>query len=195
MKKFIELNGLKLFKEKEVYFPREDSLLLAETVKVKKNSNVLDLGCGTGIIGLLAVKQKAKVLCADVNTKALKLTKKNAEENNLKIKTTESNLFSNIKEKFDFIFFNPPYVIEEGNKKDLIETAINGGKKGREIIDLFIPQIKNHLTEKGNCFLLQSDLNGIKETTKKLEKQGLKHLIIKRKRIFFEELIVFKIWF
>lgn len=195
MKEFTELNGLKLFKEKEVYFPREDSFLLAETVKTKENSVVLDLGCGTGLIGLLSAKQKAKVLCADINPKALKLTEKNAKENNLKIKTAKSNLFSNVKGKFDFIFFNPPYVIEEGNKKDLIETAINGGKKGRETIDKFIPQIKSHLKEKGVCFLLQSDLNGIKETTQKLEKQGLKHSIEKRKRIFFEELVIFKIWF
>jgi release factor glutamine methyltransferase len=195
MREPIEFNEIKIFADKEVYFPREDSLLLAECIKIKKNSTVLDLGCGTGLIGLIAAKQKGKVLCADINPKAIALTKRNAKENKIKIKTTKSNLFSEIKEKFDFIYFNPPYTIKENKRKDWIEKAINGGKKGREIIDEFIPQIKKHLTKKGKCFFLQSSLNGIKETKEKLEREGLKHSIEKRKKLFFEELIVFKVWF
>ena len=192
--KAIEFFGIKLFSDKQVYFPREDSILLAETVKVSENSLVLDLGCGTGLIGLIAAKQKTKVLCSDINPKALNLTEKNAKENNLKIKTVESNLFSEIKGKFDFIFFNPPYVIEEGKRNEWIDKALDGGKNGRKVIDKFIPEIKNHLNQKGKCFFLQSDLNGIRETEKKLKEQGLKWTIEKRKRLFFEELVVFKVW-
>ena len=69
----IELNGIKLFSDKQVYFPREDSFLLAEQVKVFPKAKVLDLGCGTGFIGMLAAKQNAKVLCTDINPNALKL--------------------------------------------------------------------------------------------------------------------------
>jgi methylase of polypeptide subunit release factors len=85
MDKPIELNSIKLFSHPEVYFPREDSILLSETVKVFPESKVLDLGCGTGFIGLIAAKQKAKVLCSDINLKALELTKRNAEENKAKV--------------------------------------------------------------------------------------------------------------
>lgn len=189
-----EVNGIKLFQDKEVYFPREDSFLLAETVKVFPQAKALDLGCGTGLIGLIAAKGKAKVLCSDINPKALKLTEKNAKENKLKIEVRESNLFSNIKKKFDFIYFNPPYLFEEEKKKDWIEKALNGGKKGRKLIDRFIPEIKNHLTENGKSFFLQSNLNGIKETERKLKREGLKFEIIGRKKLFFEELIILKAW-
>ncbi len=193
--KSIEVNRIKLFSDPEVYFPREDSFLLAETVKVKTDSKVLDLGCGTGLIGLIAAKQKAKVLCTDINLEAVELAERNAEKNHLEIKAKKSDLFSEIKEKFDFIFFNPPYLPKEGTKKDLLEKALDGGEKGREIIDRFIPEIRNHLKENGKCFFLQSSLNEIKETEKKMEKKGLKFNIKKRKKLFFEELIVFKVWF
>jgi len=194
MNKAIELFGVKLFSEEKVYFPREDSFLLAETVKVEAGSKVLDLGCGTGLIGLIAAKQKAKVLCSDINPNALKLAKKNAKENKIEIELIKSNLFLNIKEKFDFIFFNPPYAIEERKRNDWIDKALDGGKKGREVIDRFISETKNHLNENGKCFFLQTDLNGIKETEEKLSEQGLNYSAEKRKRIFFEEMIVFKVW-
>ena len=103
-------------------------------------------------------------------------------------------MFSKIKEKFDFIFFNPPYVIEEGKRKELIDKAVDGGKNGRKVIDKFIPKIKSHLTENGKSFFLQNDLNGIKETEDKLEKEILEFEIVSRKKLFFEELVVFKAW-
>ncbi|PIN98772.1 MAG: hypothetical protein COT90_02620 [Candidatus Diapherotrites archaeon CG10_big_fil_rev_8_21_14_0_10_31_34] len=190
----IEIQEIKLFSDKQVYFPREDSLLLAKQVKVFPKSKTLDLGCGTGLIGLIGAKQNAIVLCADINPNALKLTEKNAIENQLKVEVRESDLFSNIKEKFDFIYFNPPYVIEEGKRKEWIDKALDGGKNGRKVIDEFIPKIKKHLTENGKCFFLQSNLNGIKETELKLEKQLLEFEIVGREKLFFEELIVFKVW-
>ncbi|MFH1664273.1 MAG: HemK2/MTQ2 family protein methyltransferase [archaeon] len=192
--KAIELHGIKLFSDKKVYFPREDSELLAECIKVFPKAKALDLGCGTGFLGLIAAKQKAIVYCADINPVALSLTEKNAIENKLEITVIESNLFSNIKEKFDFIYFNPPYVEGKASESGWIDKAVDGGKKGREIIDKFIPEIKNHLTENGKCFFLQSDLNKIKKTEKKLEENALKYAVEKRKKIFFEELIVFKAW-
>jgi len=190
----IEVNGIKLFKEEQVYFPREDSFLLSEQIKVFPKAKVLDLGCGTGFIGILAAKQNAKVLCSDINQNALKLAEKNAEENGLKVELRESNLFSEIKERFDFIFFNPPYVIEEGKRNEWIDKALNGGKNGRKVIDKFIPKIKDHLTENGKSFFLQSNLNGIKETERKLEKEMLEFEVVGRRKLFFEELVVFKAW-
>ncbi len=188
----IKIKGINLFKEKQVYFPAEDSILLSECIQVFPQAKVLDLGCGTGLIGLISAKQKAEVLCSDINPVALKLTQKNAEKNKLKIEIRKSNLFSKIKEKFDLIYFNPPYLEKEGKKNDWLEKALNGGKKGRKIIDKFIPEIKKHLKENGKCFFLQSDLNGIKETENLMKKEGLEFKIIKRKKLFFEELVVFE---
>ncbi|PIU21821.1 MAG: protoporphyrinogen oxidase [Candidatus Diapherotrites archaeon CG08_land_8_20_14_0_20_34_12] len=186
------------FKNKElvrldgVYDPQEDSILLTNAVKVRKETKALDIGCGTGIQSVNMALQGANVLAADINDAALRNTKITAETFGVEklVKTRKSDLFSNIKkdEKFDFIVFNPPYVPSTKIKY----TELDGGKKGRIILDKFINEFAGHLNEKGVCYFLQSSLNGIKNTEEKLEKQNLKFEIVAKQRIFFEEIIVFK---
>ncbi|MFH1256430.1 MAG: HemK2/MTQ2 family protein methyltransferase [Candidatus Diapherotrites archaeon] len=176
-----------------VYAPREDSFLLAQSVEVMKGASVLDLGCGSGIQGINALALgAAKVLFADLNKNALENALLNAEKLGFAEKATarESDLFSKINEKFDCIIFNPPYV--ETEKITEGERDVAGGRNGREVLDRFLAEFPRHLAEGGACFFLQSDLNGVKETESALEKAGLSFSVIARKRIFFEELLVFR---
>ncbi|MAG22380.1 MAG: hypothetical protein CL943_03715 [Candidatus Diapherotrites archaeon] len=174
-----------------VYAPREDSFLLEETVEVKANDFVLDLGCGSGIQGIsAALKGAKKVLSVDINKEALECTAKNAKLLGVgeRIETRESNLFENIKEQFDCIIFNPPYVPSKEKKwKDT-----DGGKQGREVLDLFLEQFPEHLREQGTCFFLQSSLNSEAESSKKLCFFDLSFSVIARRKLFFEEIMVFK---
>ena len=185
------------FKSKEflihptVYGPREDSFLLAESVKATKGSKVFDLGCGTGIQGINALMQGAKkVVFADININAVKCATTNAETAGFagKFEAVHTELFENIKGKFDGIVFNPPYVPSE--EKKWADT--DGGEKGREVLDVFLQEFPTHLKTDGGCFFLQSSLNGEKETAKILEERGFTGTIVARKGLFFEELIVFK---
>ena len=104
-----------------------------------------------------------------------------------KVEARQSNLFENVSEKFDLIIFNPPYVPSD----KVAFKEVDGGKKGREILDLFLDEMPNHLKKGGSCFFLQSSLNGEKETEKVLEKKGLVFSIVARQKLFFEELLVF----
>ncbi len=99
-------------------------------------------------------------------------------------------MFENIKEKFDIITFNPPYVDSESIKY----IEVDGGKKGREILDLFLEKVKEHLNAKGEVFFVQSIHNGLIKTKKILKNNGFKFEIIAKKKLFFEELVVFKAW-
>lgn len=179
-----------------VYFPQEDSVLLAENVTFSRGNRVLDLGCGCGIQGLnAAILGASQIVCSDINPVALKNAKKNAVQNGFQKKFSfiESSFFSGFKknEKFDCIIFNPPYV-PSGKEKKWTET--DGGKKGRETLDFFLEQCGAFLKKNGTVFFLQSSLNGVSLTEKKLEKLGLGFEIIAKQKLFFEELVVFKAW-
>ncbi len=84
--------------------------LLLNTAFIQSNWDVLDLGCGNGIIGISIAKAfpDCRVVLADINERAVLTAKKNAELNNVKVKVVKSNIFENIKGKFDTILLNPP---------------------------------------------------------------------------------------
>ncbi len=86
------------------------SELLLNTALIQDGWDVLDLGCGNGIIGISIAKAfpDCRVVLADINERAVFTAKKNAELNNVKVKVVKSNIFENIKGKFDTILLNPP---------------------------------------------------------------------------------------
>src|SRR3989338_8989568 len=87
-----------------LYEPGDDSFLIISFIKKYAKGSILDLGTGTGILAKEAMKYSSDVLAADINPKAVSYGKKQG------IKAVKSDLFSNIKGKFDLIIFNPPYL-------------------------------------------------------------------------------------
>jgi len=118
-----EFYGRKFYVDKGVLIPRQDTEILVQKAieilkkneKENKNSKkILDIGCGSGIIGLtIALEIKnSYVLGVDISEKALKTSEKNKKILGSKnIKFIKSDLFENIEFKsFDMIVSNPPYV-------------------------------------------------------------------------------------
>jgi release factor glutamine methyltransferase len=176
-----------------VYEPSEDSFLLAESFEAEKGGLVLDLGTGSGIQGINAAMLGAsRVVSTDLSAKALDNAKANAESLGFgkRFEFRKGSLFSCIRpgEKFDAIIFNPPYVESEGKKF----ADLDGGKQGREVLDRFLEEFPKHLEKGGECFFLQTDLNGEEKTKRKLKETGLGFAVTARKKLFFEEIMVFK---
>ena len=102
--------------------PRPETELIIDFIKSFKEKaytslKILDLGTGTGciIISLfLELNKKINVTGdgIDISDDALEIAKKNARYHNLssKINFFKSNWFSNVKNKFDIIVSNPPYI-------------------------------------------------------------------------------------
>jgi len=75
-----------------------------------KDKNFLELGCGCGVISILAAKKGAQVTATDINAIALEALRKNALANRAIITVLQSDLFENLLEhSFDVTIINPPY--------------------------------------------------------------------------------------
>lgn len=177
----------------QVYVPQEDSFLLEEEIKKEdlNGKKCLDLGIGSGIQAKAMFFSNAqKVFCVDINPKALLFVQKKLVNFYGKFVLIESDLFSSLgKEKFDFIAFNPPYL----PSKEIKWKDLDGGKKGREIIDKFLLQFNKHLNANAIVLLLISSLNNDKEIISFLEKKGFVVEVVASKKLFFEELFVLRI--
>jgi release factor glutamine methyltransferase len=171
----------------EIYQPAEDSTFMSEFVKkeIKKrdSSKVLDMGSGSGIqaqtcINLGIISENLTLV--DINPNAIKHLK-NSFPNS---KIIHSDLFKRIKDKYDLIIFNPPYL---PNDKFDRNFDTSGGEKGSETINKFLQEAKNHLVIHGEILLLTSSL------TKGINWLNYNRKLLGKKKIFFEELYVWKL--
>jgi len=182
-----------------IYQPHEDSFLMQEVLrklvfeKKVKLGRVLDIGTGTGILAFEIAKMAKHIDAVDINPSALDFVKKKIKElafNNIDV--FYSDLFTNIKHKYDLIIFNPPYLpaSEELDVYNLHKLDIIGGKTGSEIICKFLKQAKNFLTQNGKILFCCSSLGNTKAIENEL-KQGYDYEVLARKKLFFEELFVY----
>ncbi|ENN96482.1 methyltransferase [Methanocaldococcus villosus KIN24-T80] len=184
---------MKLKFHKYVYEPAEDSYLLLNNLVDVEGKEVLEIGTGCGLIAIACYKKGAKrVVATDINPYAVKLAKYNAKLNNAKIEIIESDLFENIKGKFDVIIFNPPYLpTEEDEKLDgYINYAFDGGKDGRAVLDRFLKEAPKYLKDGGVIQLVQSSLNDKDKTLSILKNLGFKVEIKAKLKLPFEELYI-----
>ncbi|MBA2840452.1 release factor glutamine methyltransferase [Methanococcus maripaludis] len=200
MIEIIEINGIKIKTHPKVYVPAEDSELLIENLVDVKNKSVLDVGTGSGIQAINAVKQGAlKVIGIDINPYAVECAKINSELNEInpeKLKFKTSDLFKNINEKFDVILFNAPYLptSDEEKLEKYLNYAFDGGKDGREVLDKFLDEVANYLKKDGIIQILQSSLTDGNKTIEKMEKLGFVAKQTGSLKFLFEELQVITGW-
>ena len=181
--------GLKIKLHPQVYEPAEDTFLLAENLAVKEGDIALDVGAGTGLIALLMARKARYVLGVDINPIAVELARENARINNIKnVEFRVSDLFENVSGKFDVITFNAPYL--PGEPEEPIDLALVGGETGREVIDRFIREVPDYLTENGRVYLVQSSITGIEETLNLFRKVGLRAEVVAKRHLFFEDIVV-----
>jgi release factor glutamine methyltransferase len=183
--------NLEIFTPKSVYCPREDSILMADVISTLSKAElkkVLEIGCGSGFLSILSTNLGATVTAVDINSDAITTTLKNANRNNIKLTAFQSDLFENVKGKFDLIFFNPPYLPNIASEESIEgnETWADNG-----VIEHFIKQVNNYLNPNGMVLLLISSLTQT-PALELLEKAGFSTETIAKKKIPWEELSIIK---
>lgn len=130
-----------------------------ETIK-KEKIHILDIGTGSGIIPIsIALNTKnVEILGVDISTSALTIAIENAQKylpSNI-VLFRKSDLFSNIKETFDVIVSNPPYIPikeKENLQKEVLfdpDLALFApDNDGVYFYKKIIENAKNHLKENG----------------------------------------------
>jgi len=173
-----------------MYQPAEDSLLLEKYSEELSKGKVLDMGTGLGIQAMAASKNKgvACIIAADIDRETVAYCKRNIK--NSKIKVIESDLFSSIKEKFDTIIFNPPYLPEEKDLK-VKDKALYGGEEGIELIERFFLQVKKYLNKNGIILMVFSSITGKNKVNSIIKKSGFKLKELDKQHIFFEDIYVY----
>lgn len=92
------------------------AVLLEAFYKAHKSAGtLLDLGCGYGPVGIsAAVVLGARVTMRDINSRAVSMSQKNAQQNEISADIAQGDGYEGIDGKFDIIITNPP--IRAGKK-------------------------------------------------------------------------------
>jgi len=170
----------------QAYSPREDSFLILDALSnyTLTNVEVLDVGTGSGLLGLFCAQEGAFVTVTDIHDSILEHVLLASSKLGLRVKATKSDLFSNVVERFDIVLFNPPYL----PSKEIEDTTTDAGKDGRGLIDRFLEGLIHHLKPEGFGLLLVSTLNDPESIIERHPTYSI--TVLSRSRLFFEELQV-----
>ena len=141
---------------------------LLESIDINNiNGDVLDFGCGYGPVGIyIASNTNSNVDMIDINERALHLARTNAKINKVNVNIFESDIYSNISKKYNYIITNPPIRV---CKKILYEILIKA---------------KDYLKKNGHLIFVINKDQGAKSTMRDMEKYYKVKLLNKNKGFY-----------
>ncbi len=163
----IYLDGCPLIPRTETEYWVEQTFPELSQSSVKKSLRILDIFSGSGCIGISLLKHipNCSVTFAEKEKGVLTTIEKNIDKNSLNglpYRIVESDVFSAITEKFDYIYANPPYIDE---RRDAVEEsvvafepheALFAPESGLYYIKKLIVEAPKHL-EKGGVLFIECD--------------------------------------
>jgi len=157
---YVNFYGYKINVNKNVLIPRyETEFLVEKTIKYykelfNKEVDILDIGTGSGAIAITLKKEiNCNVTACDISKDALNIAKENSKQNNVNINFVESDIFSNINDKYDIIISNPPYISKNEEIMDSVDKyephlALYAEDNGLYFYKRIIEESKKYLKDK-----------------------------------------------
>ena len=147
--------------------------LLLDSIDIEKISgNVLDLGCGLGVVGIIlgTINKNINIDMIDINDRAISLVRDNLTLNKVKANVFSSDVYSNVNKKYDYIITNPPI------------------RAGKEVVRKFLLGGYDYLNDNGILYFVMRKDHGVKSMIKELENKYMVNVIDKDKGFYVVEL-------
>lgn len=198
-----EFMGLPFLVNPSVLIPRQDTECLVEEVrkKLKPEMTILDMCTGSGciLLSLIYFCKVKRAVGADLSFEALEVAKKNEErlckdgflkgieiEETKRIEWIVSDMFEQIKGKFDCIVSNPPYIataeiamLEEEVKEHEPYLALDGREDGLSFYRILAKEAKEYLNLNGMLYL-EIGYNQGEAVSALLKNQGFSNVQVKK---------------
>lgn len=174
-----------------VYSPSDDSFLLLDVIAELpvEGREVLDVGTGSGILGLFCALRGAHVIATDIDALTLREVQKASDLLGVRIQPILSDMFSKVQGLFDLILFNPPYL----PSSTVEDRSVDGGQGGITLSKRFLEGLPGHLERGGTALLLVSNQND--PASLLAEYPDFQSLVLAKRPLFFEELQVLSVRF
>lgn len=127
--------------------------VLLSSININKlRGNVLDLGCGIGVVSIIlgTCNKNINIDMVDVNERAIELAKDNLKLCNIKANIFISNVYSEVKNKYDYIITNPPI------------------RAGKDTVRKFLIGSYDYLKEQGKLYFVMRKDHGVKSMIKEM---------------------------
>ena len=157
----VDFYGYTFKVNKNTLIPRfETELLVEKTIKyINKYFNneikILDIGTGSGCIAITLNKllDNSGITAVDISKDALDVARENNKINNTDVNFIESDVFSNINDKYDVIISNPPYISYDEDIMDVVynnepHMALYADGNGLYFYDKILMECRKYLNDR-----------------------------------------------
>lgn len=173
-----------------VYRAQVDTSLLIDVMRRAGHADgrtVLDVGTGTGALGIAAARAGAAAVTAvDLSVRSVVATWLNSRLHRVPVEVRHGDLFGPVAgRRFDLVLTNPPYVPARSGllPRHRMGRCWDAGLDGRALLDRICDAAPTVLTEDGVLLLVQSELSGEQATLRLLADAGLHPAVAGRARI------------
>lgn len=178
----------------DVYRPSHDTFLLAHAVghEVQPGDRFLEVGCGAGLVAMVAARRGAAVTATDLNPEAVALARANAADNGVAVDVRHADLLDGLAGPFDVVAFNPPYL--PTGPGDVVPGPLNlafdGGRDGNETVLRFAAQAARLAPLPRAILVVHSSLADPRALGSALGRLGYADRVVAEEAHFFERIQV-----
>jgi release factor glutamine methyltransferase len=193
------VNGLNLVVPPEVFNPTlfGSSVFMANYLRHNPpapGAGCLDLGCGSGLLGLTLAKGGYNVLATDLNAEAVWASRVNAHLSGCEAvyEVRQGSLYAPVEpgRRFDLIVMNPPYY--PGTPTTPLEAAFRAGPS-LETLTALLVGAGNHLTPGGQALAVLTSTIPLETTLREVEAAGLEWDIAAKRRYWAEWHLIYRL--